>query len=380
MPKRKRLPELHEFPDISGIGRHDKDPHNWLIQKSKPLMTLSNTSMTLSELKILDAYLGRIDSSQSDNRYVRLERGELEKLLGVSKINKSDLEKRLRNLFQVLEIRDERKPKGFTLISLFTKAECIQDDNGLWQVDLACSPEALEYMFNTENIGYLKYRLRNVINLTSRYSYILFLYLLDNRYRKSFIVSLTELKALLKCTAESYLEFKLFNDRILKKCHKEINEKTNLSYSYEPIKKGRKISDIRFIIETLSESFNESKYDSELFQESVQLPLFDNSNIDDELLYYSKALDNSCNKSDLEQLLAMLDILHPEYDSGQKYGYLSYLWSKVQHYDNKKSINDKAAYIKSMLENEIKTSKKTEKSQNDDSSNVDKYKQLINKF
>ena len=53
-----------------------------------------------------------------------------------------------------------------------------------------------------------------------------------------------------------------------------------------------------------------------------------------------------------------------------------YLWSKVQHYDNKKSIKNKVAYIKSILKNEFKTSK----SQNENNSNADKYKQLINKF
>lgn len=262
MPHRNKLPKLPENPDFTGLGRNDKDPQEWLINKSKPLTTLSQTSMTLPEFKILDAYLSRIDCHKPNERYVRFEKGELEKLLGVEKINKSDLNKRLRNLFQTLEIHDERKPKGFTLIALFTKAECEQDEDGLWQVNLACSSEAMEYVFNPESLTYLKYRLKNVINLTSRYSYILFLYLMDCRWRKSWIVPLNELKQMLNCTAERYSEeFKYFNSEVLKKCQKEINEKTDINFTYEPVKKGRKVMAIQFIIETVADLLTSDEED-----------------------------------------------------------------------------------------------------------------------
>lgn len=261
MAVRKHLP-VSKKPDFTGLGRDDKDPKEWMINKSKPLTTLSQTSMTLPEFKIFDAYLSRIDSHKPDERYVRFEKGELEKLLGVEKINKSDLNKRLRNLFQTLEIHDERKPKGFTLIALFTKAECEQDEEGLWQVNLACSSAAMEYIFNPESLTYLKYRLKNVINLTSRYSYILFLYLMDCRWRKVWTISLDELKQMLNCTAERYAEeFKYFNAEVLKKCQKEINEKTDISFSYEPVKKGRKVAAVQFTVKTLADQLPDDEKD-----------------------------------------------------------------------------------------------------------------------
>lgn len=243
MPKRSKLPPM---PDYVGGG---ENPEKLLIQKSNPLLSLSETDMTLPELKILDAYLSRINSHEPEKRYVRLEKGELERLLGVTRILQKDLEKRIDNLFQTLTIRDETKTRGFTKIALFVKAECLQDDDGLWQVNLACSEEAMEYIFNIENIGYLKYRLKSVVNLTSRYSYVLYLLLEDYCYQENFEVPLDELKALLNCKGESYEKFKVFNDRILKICHKEINEKTDISYSYTTIKKGRNVVAIRFDIE-----------------------------------------------------------------------------------------------------------------------------------
>lgn len=244
MPRRKKLPKV---PNYEGTARN---PDSMLVQKSNPLQSLSETKMTLAEFKILDAYLSRIDSHKPDERYVRFEKGELEKLLGVTQLKKEDLSKRIDNLFQVVTIRDEHKPRKFTKIALFAKAECEQDENGQWQVDLACSAEAMEYVFNVENIGYLKYRLKNVVDLTSRYSYILYLYLENNRFRKSWSIPLGDLKALLRCTADTYVEYKRFNDLVLKKCHKELNEKTNIKYSYEPIKHGRKVTDIQFTLNT----------------------------------------------------------------------------------------------------------------------------------
>lgn len=254
MPRRKKLPAV---PDIVGTARKED---KMLVQKSNPLQSLSETGMSLAEFKILDAYLSRIDSHNPDERYVRFEKGELEKLLGVTKIPQKELETRLDGLFRTLTIRDFAKRKGFAKIALFEKAEALQDKNGLWQVDLACSASAMEYVFNVENIGYLKYRLKNVIDLTSRYSYILYLYLENSRYRKQWTIALDDLKAMLCCTAERYEQFKFFNSDILKKCHKELNEKTNLKYSYAPKRKGRRIAEIEFTVES---AFAELKAEDE---------------------------------------------------------------------------------------------------------------------
>lgn len=99
MPKRSKLPIIFDY---EGMGTN---PSNAEIQKARPLQSLSETDLTLSEFKILDAYLARINSHDPDKRTVQLEKGELEKVLGVSEIKQDDLNKRLRHLFQVIEVR-----------------------------------------------------------------------------------------------------------------------------------------------------------------------------------------------------------------------------------------------------------------------------------
>lgn len=223
------------------------------IQKSQPLFALWRSEMTLTEFKILDTYLAHLDSHNPDKRIVKFEKGELEALLGVKIINLIDLKERLKLLIgSVVEIPDAEARKGMRLITLFEEAKIEQDDLGLWKLQLECTPKAMKYIFNIEDLGYLRYKLRCIASLSSKYTYIMFVYLESNRFRKSWNVDLNELKQILDCDKEeTYKVFKRFNDLILKKVQKEMLEKTECRYSYELVKKGRSVVAIHFTLETL---------------------------------------------------------------------------------------------------------------------------------
>lgn len=256
---------------IISLGNEDK----LIVQKSLPLFSLWRSELTLAEFKILDTYLSRINSHDTNKRVVMFEKGELENILGVKKINQKDLEDRLKHLMgNVVEIADEDIKKGFKLITLFEEAIAEQDKNGLWQIKLECTQKAMKYFFNIENLGYLRYKLRCITSLTSRYTYIMFIYLEANRYRKSWDISVDELKQILDCDKEeTYKAFKRFNDLLLKKVQKEMNEKTECRYKYEPIRKGRNVVAIHFEIETLSntnlEEIDENQMTFEQWQEEA---------------------------------------------------------------------------------------------------------------
>ena len=209
---------------IISLGNEDK----LTVQKSLPLFALWRSELTLSEFKILDTYLSRIDSRKPDKRTVIFEKGELEKLLEVKRIRTEELDERLKHLGTPVRLDDSTaKNKKFARISLFEKATAEQDDNGLWQVELTASQSAMKYFFNIENLGYLRYKLRCITALTSRYTYIMFIYLEANRYRKSWDIPVDELKQILDCDKEeTYKAYKRFNDLLLKRVQKEMNEKT----------------------------------------------------------------------------------------------------------------------------------------------------------
>lgn len=253
---------------ITSLGNEDK----LTVQKSLPLFALWRSELTLAEFKILDTYLSRIDSHKPDKRAVMFEKGELEKILGVQKINNKELEERLKHLMgNVVKIPDGDERKGFRLISLFEEAVAEQDEYGLWQVKMECTQKAMKYIFNIENLGYLRYKLRCVTSITSRYTYIMFVYLEANRFRKSWEVPLAELKEILNCDKEeTYKAFKRFNDLILKKVQKEMHEKTECRYDYEPIKKGRSVVAVRFTVETLPKASIEDIDENQMTLEQWQ--------------------------------------------------------------------------------------------------------------
>jgi hypothetical protein len=347
MPRRKKFPTV---PDYMNGGKSRTD---LIVQKSNPLQSLSETSMTLTEFKILDVYLSRINSHEPKKRYVKFDRGEFEKLLGVTKIPIPEMNKRLDNLFQTITVRDESRPKGFRKIALFEYADFYANDDGLWTVELACTLSAMEYIFNIDNIGYLRYRLKNVIELTSRYSYVMYLYLEQNHFRKSWEISLSELKKILNCTAERYTQYKFFNSEILKKCQKELQEKTTLNFSYEPIKQGRKVTKIKFTVETLSDDI--SSIEEQLF-------LFSPTEEKESEIEYGSELANllgssACNDEfTVEQIRVLQDLVLkaiPSSDYIELCDYVSHKVHKMNLYDSRTKIKDRFAYLCKMIEKDL---------------------------
>ena len=77
------------------------------VQKSKPLFALWQSELTLSEFKILDTYLGRINSHDDEQRTVKFEKGELESLLGVKQLKPQVLDERLK-LLSVFQTKKEK--------------------------------------------------------------------------------------------------------------------------------------------------------------------------------------------------------------------------------------------------------------------------------
>lgn len=243
MAKKKEEP-------IKGLARK-KDA--MVVQKSLPLFALWRSPLTLSEFKILDIYLARINSHHPEKRSVVLSRGDLEQALEVNKINIDALKERLKHLMgTVVEIPDATIKRGFKLVTLFEEAEAELAEDGLWTITLECTAKAQKYFFNVESLGYLRYKLRCIMTIKSRYAYIMFTYIEANRYRKTWVVSVDDLREVLGCTDETYKSYKRFNDLVLKKVKKELDEKTDCHFTYDSIRSGRRITKLQITVETLS--------------------------------------------------------------------------------------------------------------------------------
>lgn len=234
---------------IHGLG---KQSDKLVVQKSLALFSLWQSKLTLPEFKILDVYLSRINSHEPQRKTVTFTKGELEDILGLKQIKPEVLDQRLANLMTSVRVEQNEDMTYFVRITLFEKAEAKIYENGQWTVELQCTQSAAEYIFNIESIGYLRYNLRSIVSLTSRYSYIMFMYLRNGEqkhYGKSWEISVSGLKALLGCNEATYTEYWRFNDLVLKKVQKELHEKTAFRYTYESIKSGKRVVAIRFTVQ-----------------------------------------------------------------------------------------------------------------------------------
>lgn len=229
------------------MDKSEKDKRN-VIQKSLPLMRLWRSPLTLPEFKILDLYLSRIDSHHPEHRKICFEKGEIERALGVQRILPKDLQERIRHLGIMVEVEELDEFGGFRSVSLLEEAVCHRDSDGLWHVELTCTPQAMKYIFNIENLGYLRYKLQSIASISSRYSYLLFLYVEHNRFRGSWEVEVDDLREYLGCDSELYQAYKEFNRRIMVRCQKELADKAGCIFSYDPIRSGRRVRRLRFTV------------------------------------------------------------------------------------------------------------------------------------
>lgn len=219
------------------------------IQKIKPMfydLWKNKDNISMAELKILDVYMSAINSHNVDTKQVIIDREHLNDILG-SHYTAEELRELFGKILELIIRVEDNK-----LISLFSMAEIQKDENSDYQVNLMCSDPAQKYFFNLDNIGYFSYKLKNTLAINSVYSYLLFNYLELNRFRITWEVTVEELKQILRCTDESYNKFKVFNDKVLKKVQKELNENTSCKYFYETIKQGRYVKAIRFTLEPLN--------------------------------------------------------------------------------------------------------------------------------
>ena len=335
---------------ITHLGNADK----LTVQKSLPLFALWRSDLTLAEFKILDTYLARIDSHKPDERAVIFEKGELEEKLGVEKINQKNLEDRLKHLMgNVVKIPDSDENNGFRLITLFDEAVAKQDDYGLWQVKLECTQKAMKYIFNIENLGYLRYKLRCVTSISSRYTYIMFVYLESHRFQVTWEEPLETLKEILNCDKEEiYKEFKRFNDRLLKRVQKEMHEKTECRYDYVPVKKGRSVVAIRFTVHTLTSQIPEIEVPEQLAFCSDD----ENALYKDNRAFLAGACESEFSDEEMDLIMSMLgSISLPKHEQGAefaKYHYLAEKYCLLNIEAKKRKISNRFKYFVKMLDND----------------------------
>lgn len=330
---------------------------NHVIQKSMPLLQeLRHRNLTVFELKLIEVYLSRINSHNPDSRTVIFAKNELKKIFGTSfrtDILRQSLQ-HIQNL-QVSEIAADGTRTTEKTTNLFDYSELVYDMGGVACIKLECSQRAMQYIFFLEDIGYLRYKLRNVVHLNSKYSYTLFLYLLQHKFQKSWRISIQELINVLKPPYGNYTEI---NKAILKPVLVEINEKTSLKYAYYPIKKGRTVFEVEFEIIDWGEV---KKIAEEIEHEQPELLTIDEPEIHGglDIDFISESCDNSFTDEQIKALIAVIDKNNLTEEDKKQYGlsiaiynYLSRKYRLFVALEQDTVIYNRFKYFYTMIEGE----------------------------
>ena len=109
----------------------------------------------------------------------------------------------------------------------------------------------IPYLFGLQEVGnFTAYGLINVLAMTCQYSIRIYEILKSYANDKTKTFDIDELKELLMVDgAKSYNRFPDFRRRVIEPAMAEINKYTDLTVSYEPITRGRKVVQVQFFIQ-----------------------------------------------------------------------------------------------------------------------------------
>jgi plasmid replication initiation protein len=312
---------------------------------------------SLGELKILDTYISRINAADESRTTVIFTKEEYEELMGITSVDYRTLKKYTEGMLGKV-VTLEMPNKSFLQFVLFTAAYYHLDDYGVPIIELSCSPQAKDLFFCIGKYHYFKYALENIIDLTRKSSYLLYIYILPNRYRGSWTISLDELRdKVLDCKGrESYHAFKEFKRAVLDPATKEINEKTDCHFDYEIVKRGRKVTEIRFIYHSNNDIDIPEQltlFDEPLGDETTDEP--DETKYSNELLaFLAESCDNRFSEPEMQVIFDIVrEIIPTVGDRIERYNFLRKKYNELMLQESKRTIKHPFEYFKKMLEKEL---------------------------
>lgn len=236
-----------------------------LIEKRNILNEVRKNNMTLQELRFFSIYLSKINARDLQTRIVRFPLTDFQKIMEFGRLNTAQLKATTDSLLgKVVSVPTERG--GYKSFQLFKECTVDKDEFEQWYVEIDAHDKALPLMFDFKK-EYFTYELWNALKLKSPNQ--LRMYELLKQYeglgeRK---ITLKDLRELLGITENEYPRWDNFKRRILDGSQEALRENTDLCFDYEPIKSGRKITGVRFIIKKNSEHVDQLSLDDFIDQQ-----------------------------------------------------------------------------------------------------------------
>lgn len=223
---------------------------NYLVTKANTLIT-SNYDLSLEEQRIILTLASTVQPDDEDFKPYIFKISDFMELLGIEDKSKySIIPKVTKELMKkVFEIENGNK---ITQIAWLSSTEY---EKGSGIVELEFSPKLKPFMLGLKEF-YTSYRLKNILELKGKYSIRMYEIIKSNEFKKVAEITVDELRKILKADKGSYLVYQNFKNRIILQAQKELKEKTDITFDFEEIKTGRKVTALRFYIHPNKKNIN----------------------------------------------------------------------------------------------------------------------------
>lgn len=236
-----------------------KKSKGYLVVKSNDLIQRNRFELSLPEQKTVAYICSMIQPMQTEESGFQLEYEfkirEYCKICGIDYDNGKNYQdikatlKKLRDKSMWLALPDGSE----TTVGWLAKATT-NKKSGIAHIKL--DEDMVPYLFDLKQ-KFTQYQLYNVLGMKSAFSVRIYELMKSYSFRHTITFELDELKKLLMVEdVKSYNRFPDFRRKVLEKAQLEINELTDINIEFEPIKTGRKVTSIKFIIE---EKFKNSR-------------------------------------------------------------------------------------------------------------------------
>ena len=236
-----------------------KKSKGYLVVKSNDLIQRNRFELSLPEQKTVAYICSMIQPIQTEESGFQLEYEfkirEYCKICGIDYDNGKNYQdvkatlKKLRDKSMWLTLPDGSE----TTVGWLAKATT-NKKSGIAHIKL--DEDMVPYLFDLKQ-KFTQYQLYNVLGMKSAFSVRIYELMKSYSFRHTITFELDELKKLLMVEdVKSYNRFPDFRRKVLEKAQLEINELTDINIEFEPIKTGRKVTSIKFIIE---EKFKNSR-------------------------------------------------------------------------------------------------------------------------
>lgn len=218
--------------------------YNNLVVQSNQFVRGSYNNLKAIEIKIFDLFVSCIDTTKPKDT-VEITKKEFFKALNVEQSYTRFKEITDELMCEIWHYKDEKRRTTYHFVESITWME--NDDRIICRFSNDILPMLVELKSN-----FLEYSFSDLNCLTSRYSMLLYKYVLSyiRQYKvDTFEVEMTELRKVLNLN-NKYTEFRDFNKRVLIKFKDEVNLSGALPYlvDYEKIHYGKKVKAIRFMV------------------------------------------------------------------------------------------------------------------------------------